>query len=131
MSVGREGLMDVKLKKLCVVGVSPKPDKFGNKIFKSLVEAGFTVYGVHPRTEEVAGRRIFRSLRDLPVVPDQVITVVPPEVTERIVEEAYSLGVSEIWMQPGSESETAIGKARGYGMTVIAHACFMVKHGIW
>ena len=64
-------------------------------------------------------------------MPDLVITVVPAQVTERIVQECKEMGVREIWMQPGSESETAVKKAKEYGIEVTYNACFMVKHNIW
>jgi len=62
---------------------------------------------------------------------DLVITVVPARVTERVVDECKELGIKEIWMQPGSESNAAIDKAKEYGISVVSNACFMVEEGIW
>jgi predicted CoA-binding protein len=120
-----------KEKKICVVGVSHKEDKFGYRIFADLIKAGFTVEGVNPADGEICGKKLYRTLGELPEKPDLVITVVPHQVTERIVDQAHSLGIREIWMQPGSESELAINKAEGYGISVIHHACFMREKGIW
>jgi hypothetical protein len=74
---------------------------------------------------------IYRSLRDMREKPDMVITVVPHNITENIVEECAELGIKEIWMQPGSESELAINVAKSYGIKVFCNACFMVEHGLW
>lgn len=120
-----------KSKKIAVIGVSHQETKFGYKIFKDLVNNGFKVYGVNPKNGEILGRKIYRKLKELEVVPDLVITVVPPKVTEEIVEECKELGVKEIWMQPGSESPAAIEKAERYGISVIYNACFMIQTGIW
>jgi len=120
-----------KGKKICVVGVSHKEDKFGYRIFADLIKAGFTVAGVNPAGGEICGKKLYRTLGELPEKPDLVITVVPHQVTERIVDQAHSLGIREIWMQPGSESELAINKADDYGISVIHHACFMREKGIW
>ena len=120
-----------KDKRIAVVGVSQKPEKFGFKIFSDLVRGGFDVEGIHPAGGEVAGRKIHRNLKELKDPPDLVITVVSPQVTERIVDECIELGIREIWMQPGSESEPAIKKAKAQGISVIHNACFMVSHKMW
>ena len=121
----------LKDKIIVVAGVSEREEKFGHRIFRDLRAAGFKVFGINPRGGELLGEKIYRDLKEVPVVPDLVITVVPSQVTERIVEECFELGVKEVWMQPGSDSQAAIDKAREYGITVTHNACFMVNHGIW
>lgn len=124
-------MRDIHSKEIAVVGVSTREEKFGYKIFKSLLSHGFTVQGVNPRGGLVLGRKIFKSIRDLPRVPDIVITVVPPEVTERIVDECSQMGVRQIWMQPGSESKKAIEKAMTHGLSVTHNDCFMAAYDLW
>jgi len=121
----------MKEKLIAVVGVSSKEDKFGYKIFKSLLDAGYLVEGVNPADGQVCGRTVFRSLKDMPRRPELVITVVPARVTERVVEECKELGIGEIWMQPGSESDQAVSRAKAYGMNVTFNACFMIHQGVW
>jgi len=123
--------MDIKEREIAVVGVSNKEEKFGFKIFRDLLKAGFKVKGIHPKITEVLGQKIYHNLKSLETRPDLVITVVSPEITEKIVEECKDLGIKEIWMQPGSESEIAIKKAKDYGIKVIYNACFMVENRIW
>lgn len=124
-------MKELKEKIIAVIGVSDREEKFGFKIFRDLLNAGFNVSGINPRDGEVLGKKIFRNLRELSIAPDLVITVVPQQVTEKIVEECRELGIKEIWMQPGSDSEAAVKKAREYGISVTYNACFMVRHGIW
>jgi len=123
--------MDIKEKEIAVIGVSNKEEKFGFRIFRDLLKRGFKVKGIHPKITEVLGQRIYANLKALETKPDLVITVVPPEVTEKIVDECSELGIKEIWMQPGSESEEAIQKSKTYGIKVTYKACFMVENGIW
>ncbi len=126
------GIMkEIKEKNIVVIGVSHREDKFGYKIFRDLLKAGFKVEGIHPLDGEILGKKIYRNLKGLAIVPDLVITVVSHEVTERVVEECRELGIKEIWMQPGSESEAAIQKAKAYGISLVSNACFMVNHSIW
>ncbi len=124
-------MADIKKKTIVVVGVSHKEDKFGFKIFKDLLKNGFNVMGVNPTDGEILGEKIYRNLKEIDSPIDLVITVVPSLVTERVVDECKELGIKEIWMQPGSESDLAIEKAEKYGISVVANACFMVEEGIW
>jgi predicted CoA-binding protein len=123
--------MELKDKLIAIVGVSSQVEKYGYKIFRDMLAAGYRVEGINPRGGEVAGRKIFSSLKEIQPVPEMVITVVMPQVTEKIVEECRELGIREIWMQPGSESEAAIKKAEEYGISVTHDSCFMVQRGIW
>lgn len=124
-------MQDIKKKIIAVVGVSHKENKFGFRIFRDLAQNGFNVVGVNPTDGEIAGRKIYSSLKEISVKIDLVITVVPAQVTERIVDECKEMGIKEIWMQPGSESDAAIEKAKKYGIEVVSSACFMVEKGIW
>ncbi|MCX7661268.1 MAG: CoA-binding protein [Candidatus Omnitrophica bacterium] len=124
-------MKEIKYKEIALIGVSAKEEKFGFKIFRDLLNNGFKVKGVNPRNGEILGQKIYRSLKELENTPDLVITVVSPEITERIVDECKDLGIKEIWMQPGSESELAIKKAKDYGMSVIYNTCFMIENKLW
>ena len=119
-----------KGKRIAVIGVSTREEKFGFKIFRDLLAKGLDAYGVNPVGGEVLGQKIYKNLKDILPVPDVVITVVPRQVTERVIEECKELGVKELWMQPGSESELAIQKAEKYGLNFYS-ACFMARNGIW
>jgi len=110
-----------------IVGVSSNPEKFGHRIFVDLTSAGYKVFPVNPGLEEILGKKCYRSLHQLPQVPDIVDLVVPPAVTEVVVEECMRLGIKKIWMQPGSDSEGAIGFCGENGMEVLHGVCVMVE----
>jgi predicted CoA-binding protein len=116
---------------IAVVGVSLDQAKYGNKVFRDMVKAGWHVDGVRLGGGETAGRKLYSTLADLSEVPDIVVTVVPPAVTEKIVDQCIEKGVKHVWMQPGSESETAIQKAKDAGIEVSYNQCIMIKSGIW
>jgi predicted CoA-binding protein len=123
--------MSYKNMNITVIGVSDRPEKFGYRIFTDLLAAGYKVTGVNPRGIEVNGQKTFKTLKEVLPRPELVITVVPSAVTERVVDDCRDLGIKEIWMQPGSESESAIKKAKEYDIKVTANACFMVEVGEW
>jgi len=114
-----------------VVGASRDPRKFGYQVFRSLRDARYIVYPVNPRGGELDGIRVYPSLSDLPEQPDVVNVVVPPDVTERIVQEAHLLGLTRIWMQPGAESEASLRYCEEHGIQVIQQACAMVWKRSW
>lgn len=115
---------------IAVVGVSDDASKFGHRIFRDMIKAGYPVEGINPKGGFVLGRHIHKSLSEMEKKPELVITVVHPVVTERIVEECNRLGIKSVWMQPGSESDAALEKAREYGIKATT-ACFMVVKGVW
>lgn len=110
-----------------VVGASKDPEKYGHRVYKDLREAGYEVYPVNPSAEEILGDKCYPGLEKLPKKPDVVDVVVPPKVTEEIVKTCKRLGVTKVWMQPGSESETAIRFCDDNGIDVVHSVCVMVE----
>jgi len=110
-----------------VVGASRDPEKYGHQVFKDLRNAGYEVYPVNPNSNEILRENCYPSLEALPVKPDVVDLVVPPKVTEQIVKTCRKLGISKVWMQPGSESEEAIHFCGKNGIDVVHGVCVMVE----
>ena len=110
-----------------VVGASRNPQKYGYQVYRDLKNAGYKVYPVNPNAEEILGARCYPSLENLPINPDVVDVVVPPRVTERIVKTCKKLGITKVWMQPGSESETAIEFCDDNSIDVVHGVCVMIE----
>jgi len=133
--VMNEELIKVFLDKrnvFAVVGASRDPQKYGYQVYKDLKGAGYKVYPVNPNAQEILGDKCYPSLEKLPVKPDVVNVVVPPKVTEHLVETCKKLGITKVWMQSGSESEKAIKFCEENGINVVYGVCVMVeraKHG--
>jgi len=109
-----------------VIGVSANRRKFGNVVYRTMREKGFTVYPVHQRLESVEGDACLHSVSALPPEVASIITVVPPAQTEAVIREARAKDIEAIWMQPGSESEAAVAEARSAGRTVIHGQCILM-----
>jgi predicted CoA-binding protein len=114
-------------KRFAVVGATDNAEKYGNKIFKNLTKRGYEVYPVNPNLKEIDGVKCYPSLADVPVKVDVVDFVVPPEVTESILKECKKLGLDNIWLQPGSESDTAIAFCRDNKFKVVYGTCVMLN----
>ena len=102
-----------------VAGASQDRAKYGNKVFRALVASGRTVYPLNPTAPEVEGHPAFASIADLPVVPESLSIVTPPNVTRQVIQKAIAVGVKNIWMQPGAEDDQASQAARDAGLNVI------------
>jgi hypothetical protein len=110
-----------------VVGASGNPKKYGYQVYKDLKEAGYEVYPVNPNASEILGDKCYPGIEYLPVKPDVVDVVVPPKVTEEIVNTCKRLGITKMWMQPGSESESAIKFCEGNDIDVMHSVVVMLE----
>lgn len=110
-----------------VVGASRRRDKYGYRVYRVLKAAGRIVYPVNPGADEVDGDHCYPTISDLPEMPQVVVLVVPPAVTEAIVAECVRLGITQVWIQPGAESEAAVATCRANKIAVISGGpCLMV-----
>ena len=110
-----------------VVGASRDPAKYGFLVYKAVKAAGKTVWPVNPSAAEVDGAPCFHALDALPGVPEVAVLIVPPAVTEFVVAECARLGIKNIWMQPGAESEAAVAACHAQSIAVVSGGpCLMV-----
>jgi predicted CoA-binding protein len=114
-------------KRFAVVGATDNPQKYGNQVVKNLKSRAYEVYPVNPRLKEVEGLSCYPALADIPVKVDVVDFVVPPEATEEILKQCRELGLSRIWLQPGSESEKAIAFCHENNLKVVHSVCVMLS----
>jgi len=112
-------------KRFALVGATDNPEKNGHRILVNLKNRGYEVYPVNPRLEEIEGVACYHTLSDIPVKVDVVDFVVPPERTVATLKECQKLGLSRIWLQPGSENETAIEYCRQNNLKVVYNNCVM------
>lgn len=114
-------------RRFAVTGVSRNTEKYGYLVYKTLKEAGYTVFPVNPNADTIDGDACYPSLDNIPGGVDCVVTVTPPEITEETIHVAGRLHVPFLWMQPGSESVAAFNLARGESMQIISGGpCIMV-----
>jgi uncharacterized protein len=110
-----------------VIGVSSDSEKFGTKVYFKLKKLGYNVFAVNPKLDQIDGNPVYPSLSALPLVPDTISVVVPPKVTEQIMDECAQLGIQRVWMQPGSENAEAIRKGNDHGLKLIHNQCVLVQ----
>ncbi|TWT57425.1 hypothetical protein KOR42_07860 [Thalassoglobus neptunius] len=113
-----------------VAGASTERHKYGNKVLRCYLQNDRTAYPVNPHAEVVEGVAAYSTLQDLPETVHGLSIITPPEITEKIVEDAIQAGIQHIWMQPGAENEASVASAEQAGINVIAGGpCILVVMG--
>ena len=113
-----------------VVGASPRRHKYGNKVLRCYQQNGRRAIPVNPREQEIEGVACVASVLDLPDDVQSLSIITPPQVTERVVEQAIQKGIKHVWMQPGAESDKAVADCEAAGINVIADgSCVLVVLG--
>lgn len=115
---------------IAIVGASDNRDKYGNIIYRDLRASGYKVIPVNPKADFVEGDKCYHTLSEIPMKVDVVDIVVPPHITEQIVKECKQIGITKVWMQPGSESEEAIIFCKDNGIEVVYDNCIMAQRRI-
>lgn len=103
-----------------VVGASRDQRKYGHKVVLAYQQAGRPLYVINPHADTVAGLTCYLALTQLPEPVHGISVVTPPHITEQIIDEALTLGIRHIWLQPGAESARAVERARASDANVIA-----------
>jgi uncharacterized protein len=116
---------------VAILGASADRSKFGNKAVRAFLARGFTVYPVNPKGGEVEGLPVYKSLAEIPAEEklDRISVYLPPAIGLKTLPEIVARGTSELWLNPGSESEELVAAAEQQGLNVI-QACSIVAVGM-
>jgi predicted CoA-binding protein len=115
-------------KVVAVIGASSNRRKFGNRAVRAFRQQGYTVIPINPREREVEGLLAYASVLDVPGAIDMASFYVPPQVGERVIDEVARKGIAEVWLNPGSESDALIRKARALHIEPVI-ACSIIAIG--
>ncbi|TXT23725.1 MAG: CoA-binding protein [Planctomycetota bacterium] len=114
---------------VAVLGASRDRGKYGNKSVRAHLRAGWQVFPINPRADQIEGLPAYRSLRDLPVETlDRVSVYLPPTIGVTLLDEIVACHPREVWLNPGSESDELLTAAEKLGLPVIC-ACSIVDVG--
>jgi len=116
------------VKKIAVVGISPKEERDSHKVAKYLLDHGYDVVPVNPGQKEILGKTCFKTLKDIPFPVDVADLFLNPQRIPPIVEQAVEMGVKVIWMQLGVIHNEAALKAREAGAVVVMDKCIKQEH---
>jgi predicted CoA-binding protein len=115
-------------KVVAVIGASNDRRKFGNRAVRAYLRQGHTVIPINPHENEVEGLKAYKSVLDVPGTIDMASFYVPPDVGEQVMNEIAKKGITEVWLNPGAESDRLIRHAQTLHIEPII-ACSIVAIG--
>ena len=113
---------------VAVIGASSNRQKFGNRAVRAFQQQGYTVIPINPHETSVEGLKAYSSVLDVPGSVDMASFYVPPEIGEQVIEEIARKGITEVWLNPGAESDALVARARALNIQPIV-ACSIVAIG--
>jgi predicted CoA-binding protein len=115
-------------KVVAVIGASSNRIKFGNRALRAFRNQGFTVVPINPHEAEVEGLKAYASVLDVPGPVDMASLYVPPEIGEQVIADIAQKGITEVWLNPGAESDELIARAKALQIQPIV-ACSIIAIG--
>ena len=107
---------------IAIIGASNDVKKFGHAAVLAFLDAGWTVYPVNPREQQIAGLPVFASIVDVPKPLDWLSIYVPPNVGLTLLQDLQRAGAKQIWLNPGTESDELLQAAKTLSLPMIT-AC--------
>ncbi|MEI6667869.1 MAG: CoA-binding protein [Acidobacteriota bacterium] len=113
---------------VAIIGASADRSKFSNKAIRAFLRQGYCVIPINPKETEIEGLKAYASVADVPGPIDMASFYLPPTVGERVIDQMAAKGITEVWLNPGADSEALVAKARALGLKPIV-ACSIVGIG--
>lgn len=122
-------------KTVAVIGVSSKSDRASHQVAAYLIEqTHFEVFLINPAaTEDILGQKVYKSVAELPLVPDIIDVFRKGEDMPAVFEKEFPVISSQAagktwWMQQGIENQDVAKQATAAGMTVVMDRCIKVDY---
>ena len=120
---------------VAVIGVSSNPERASHQVAAYLIEqTHLDVYLVNPTvSDEILGQRVYKSLADLPIVPDIIDVFRKAEDMPAVFETEFpaiadSAAGKTWWMQLGIVNVDISKLATDAGMKVVMDRCIKVDY---
>jgi hypothetical protein len=118
-----------RTRSVAMVGASATPARPSNFVATYLLAStDYDVYFVNPNATEILGRPAYRSLAELPVVPDLVDTFRRPEELPALLDDVLAVGAKAWWLQFGLWAPELARRAEAAGLTVVMDRCLKIEH---
>jgi uncharacterized protein len=120
---------------VAVIGVSSNPERASHQVAAYLIEqTHFDVYLINPTVNgEILGQPVYKSVADLPVVPDIIDVFRKGEDMPWVFESEFpaireSATGKTWWMQQGIQNDEVADAAQAAGMKVVMDRCIKVDY---
>lgn len=132
-----------KPKSVALIGVSERIGSFGFFAAKNLIDTGDKIkkYFVNPKKDEIFGVKTYKSLEELPELPELILICIPSKEVNSILKQAGEMGIkaaivlssgfAEDHLHGGVELEEEMIKiATKYGMKILGPNCLGIINNV-
>jgi len=94
-------------KSVVIIGASKTPHKPGNDVVRNILANEYEgeLYFVNPGGGEIFGKKVHRSIQDLPDGIDQAIIILPASINPQAIRDCASKGIKAIVLAAGGFAE--------------------------
>jgi acetyl coenzyme A synthetase (ADP forming)-like protein len=98
----------MKPKAVAVIGASAENGKIGNSVMKNLINGGYKgeIYPIHPKAEEILGKKVYKSVKDIPGDVDIAVFAIPASLVAKALIECGEKKVVGAILIPSGYAET-------------------------
>jgi predicted CoA-binding protein len=116
-------------KTVAVVGISDKPDRPSFGVSQYLLEnSEYEIFFVNPLVDEVLGKQVYKTLKDIPVHIDIVDVFRKPADCLQVLDEAIAIGAGAIWLQLGISVPEVAEQGSAAGLDVVMDRCIKIDY---
>ena len=92
---------------VAVIGASDGEGKIGNSVMKNLINGGYQgeLYPINPKADEILGKKVYKSVKDVPGDIDIAVFAVPAKFCVGAMEEVGEKGIPGAIMIPSGFAE--------------------------
>jgi len=93
---------------VAVIGASAEDGKIGNSVMKNLINGGYKgeIYPIHPKADEIMGRKAYKSVKDVPGAIDIAVFAIPAKFVAQTLIECGEKKISGAILIPSGFAET-------------------------
>lgn len=93
---------------VAVIGASAEDGKIGNSVMKNLINGGYqgTIYPIHPKADEIMGRKAYKSVKDVPGDIDVAVFAIPAKFVAGALTECGEKKIPGAVLIPSGFAET-------------------------
>lgn len=120
-----------QVRRIAVVGLSPKPHRDSHRVSLYMQRAGYEVVPVYPRETFILGARVYRSVSEIETPVDLVNVFRRAEELVGVAADILKMPQANspaVWFQLDCVNEAAINTLVEAGRRVIYDRCLMVDH---
>jgi predicted CoA-binding protein len=119
-------------RRIAVLGMSPNLHRTSHEIAEYLDSVGFETVYVNPNYPEIAGKKCYAGLADVPGEIDIVDVFRAAEHEHEVADEILAMPrrPRAVWYQLNAGGDAAAGKLQAAGIEVFVNSCIKVVHSL-